>query len=127
MRKFIITLFAILYLGLSTEATVHLHFCMNKFVGWSLFSIENNHCGNCKMKKASCCKEEIKQVKIFGEQQKYDFQQSLNNALYAFELVLPYLYQKNSSTTTKHICFNDYSQPLLQNNKRQTLLCTFRI
>lgn len=54
-------------------ATVHLHYCMEKFVGWSFWHDEkDNECGKCGMteKKGGCCKDEHKQIKIEADQQK---------------------------------------------------------
>jgi hypothetical protein len=73
MKKFIVSILAVLYLGLSTGATVHMHFCMGKFVGSSLWNNEKSDlCSKCGMeKKASknkCCKDETKVVKIEQDQ-----------------------------------------------------------
>ncbi len=53
-------------------ATIHLHYCMNKFVGWSLLHSENEKCGKCGMteKKGGCCKDEHKTIQLKTEHQK---------------------------------------------------------
>ncbi len=53
-------------------ATVHLHYCMNELVGWSLWHSENEECGRCGMKedKTGCCKDEHKHFKLKADQQK---------------------------------------------------------
>ena len=54
-------------------ATIHMHYCMNEFVGWSLWHGEKEkECGTCGMKekKGGCCKDEHKQVKLKTEHQK---------------------------------------------------------
>ena len=53
-------------------ATIHLHFCMNEFVGWSLWHGKTDECSKCGMKgkKDGCCKDEHKQVKLSTEHQK---------------------------------------------------------
>lgn len=54
-------------------ATIHMHYCMNEFVGWSLWHGEkDNECGKCGMKekKSGCCKDEHKQVKLKTDHQK---------------------------------------------------------
>lgn len=56
-------------------ATIHMHYCMNEFVGSSLWhNGENEKCGKCGMKedakKKGCCKDEHKQVKLKAEHQK---------------------------------------------------------
>lgn len=54
-------------------ATIHLHYCMNEYVGWSLWDAEKDKaCGKCGMteKKEGCCKDEHRQVKLKTEHQK---------------------------------------------------------
>lgn len=54
-------------------ATIHMHYCMNELVGWSLWHGERDkECGKCGMKekKGGCCKDEHKQVKLKTEHQK---------------------------------------------------------
>lgn len=73
MKKVIVFILAILYLGLSTGATLHMHYCMGKYVGSSLTLHESSDsCSKCGMeKKASknkCCKDETKLVKIEQDQ-----------------------------------------------------------
>jgi hypothetical protein len=69
MRKLIVFILAILYLGLSTGATVHMHFCMGKMVGSNFFhNNQSDLCSKCGMQKKAakgkCCKDENKTVKI---------------------------------------------------------------
>lgn len=77
MKRFIIFVLAVLYLGLSTGATVHMHYCMGKLVGSSLWHNEKSDlCSNCGMKKSTsknkCCKDEHKAVKIIQDQKVAD-------------------------------------------------------
>lgn len=45
-------------------ATVHLHYCMDKLINWSLLNSEGNKCDKCGMEKdGGCCKDENKFVK----------------------------------------------------------------
>ncbi len=73
MKKFIITLLALFYLGSSSGATVHFHYCMGRLIEWSLASKKDEKCSSCKMKtekqsKKSCCKHQQKQVKVDAPQ-----------------------------------------------------------
>ena len=44
-------------------ATVHLHYCMDKLINWSLMK-SGDKCGKCGMEKdGGCCKDENKFVK----------------------------------------------------------------
>lgn len=69
MKKFYATILAILYLSTSMGATVYLHYCMGKLVGWNVWHSSNSKCGNCGMEKShdsmsdGCCKDEYKQIK----------------------------------------------------------------
>lgn len=73
MKKFVITIVAILYIGTSSGVTVHMHYCMGKLADWGLSSEKNNSCGNCGMEKSSekdngCCKDEQKFIKNTADQ-----------------------------------------------------------
>ena len=61
MKKLVLTILAIFYLGVSSEATVHIHYCMGKLIDWSIFPDEAGNCSNCGMEKGNskdCCKDQ---------------------------------------------------------------------
>ncbi len=61
-------------------ATIHMHYCMNELVGWSLFHSEKDkECAKCGMKEKNnfCCKDEHKYVKLDIEHQKTTITQYL--------------------------------------------------
>jgi len=73
MKKFIVAILAVLYLGTSTGAMVHMHYCMGKLADWSLGHNKSKTCGNCGMEKSEekdngCCKDEHKFVKNDNDQ-----------------------------------------------------------
>lgn len=71
MKRLIITILAVFYLGVSSGATVHLHYCMGQLVEWGLVSKNPDKCGKCGMKTGAaqdCCKDEAKQVKFESDQ-----------------------------------------------------------
>ncbi len=75
MKKLIVAILAFLYIGTSTGATIHMHYCMGKLVNWSLWHDKdhNNQCGKCGMSKSNkaadgCCKDEHKLVKLEKDQ-----------------------------------------------------------
>lgn len=73
MKKIVVILLLSIYGSATMGATIHMHYCMNKFVGWSLWHGEKDkECGKCGMKekKGGCCKDEHKQVKLKTEHQK---------------------------------------------------------
>ena len=64
MKKILVSIFAVFYLASSVGATVHLHYCMDKIIGWSLLNSTGDKCNKCGMEKdGGCCKDENKFVK----------------------------------------------------------------
>lgn len=73
MKKIVVILLLLIYGSATMGATIHMHYCMNELVGWSLWHGEKDkECGKCGMKekKGGCCKDEHKQVKLKTEHQK---------------------------------------------------------
>ncbi len=73
MKKILAAILAIIYLGTSTGATVHMHYCMGKLADWGLGHNKSKTCGECGMEKSEekdngCCKDEHKFVKNDGDQ-----------------------------------------------------------
>jgi len=71
MKKIIVTILAIAYLGTSTGAMVNMHYCMGKLANWGLGNDGSRTCGKCGMEKQNkgCCKDESKFVKSQTDQQ----------------------------------------------------------
>ena len=64
MKKILVSILAAFYLASSVGATVHLHYCMDKLINWSLLKADGDKCDKCGMKKDDgCCKDEHKFVK----------------------------------------------------------------
>ena len=64
MKRILVSILAVFYLASSVGATVHLHYCMDKFIAWSLLKNDGNKCDKCGMEKdGGCCKDENKFVK----------------------------------------------------------------
>ncbi len=71
MKKLLITITALVYLTVSSGATVNLHYCMGKLMSWDLSRESKNKCGSCGMEKAGhkgCCKDEQKMLKVDKDQ-----------------------------------------------------------
>ena len=51
MKKVVVFILAVLYLSTSMGATVHMHFCMGRLVGWDLGDRESKDCISCGMAK----------------------------------------------------------------------------
>jgi len=64
MKKILVSILAVFFLASSVGATVHLHYCMDKLINWSLLNNDGDKCSKCGMKKdGGCCKDENKFVK----------------------------------------------------------------
>lgn len=73
MNKFLVSILAIVYLTVSSGATVHLHYCMGELVSIGVLPDKNDKCGKCGKgkidgKNNGCCKDEYKQLKIEKDQ-----------------------------------------------------------
>lgn len=73
MKKFIAAILAVLYLGTSSGATIHMHYCMGKLADWGLGDKQSKTCGKCGMEKSDkkdngCCKDEQKFLKNSSDQ-----------------------------------------------------------
>lgn len=81
MKKFLVTILALIYLSTSVGATVYRHYCMDKLVAWGLGheKTDKKSCPYCGMTKSSqdkhcikesegCCKDEQKIVKLENDQ-----------------------------------------------------------
>lgn len=67
MKKVAVILLLFIYGTTTIGATVHLHYCMNQFVSWSLFYDKEEACGRCGMEekdKGGCCEDEHKHFKL---------------------------------------------------------------
>jgi len=77
----------LIYSFATVGATVRVHYCMEKFVGFELFHSNSvkDKCAKCGMKKSTtkkaCCKDETKQIKIEKE---YKLTESVNKSFVVF-------------------------------------------
>lgn len=83
MKRILLTILAVFYLGVSSGATVHFHYCMGKLVNWGLEKQSRTVCDSCGMplvtsKKKSCCKDVQQQVKV-------EKSQKANQVIYKFD------------------------------------------
>ena len=69
-----VAIIAVLYLGVSSGATVNLHYCMGKLVSWDLSGDRNDKCPDCGMKKTgrNCCNDQHKLIKVSDDQKVSD-------------------------------------------------------
>ena len=70
MKKLVITILAIFYLGVSSGATLHFHHCMGELVEWGFsdYSLDkDDKCSSCGMKQGNselCCKSQKQELKL---------------------------------------------------------------
>lgn len=69
LKRFVVTILTLIYLGTATGTSVNLHYCMGKLAELSLWQNESKTCGKCGMEEADnkdngCCKDEHKQLKV---------------------------------------------------------------
>jgi len=70
MKRLLITVLAFFYLGVSSGATVHFHYCMGELIEWGLSDKPSENgadCSNCGMKKGlsdDCCKDQKQEFKL---------------------------------------------------------------
>lgn len=85
MKKIIVALLAILYMGTSTGATLHMHYCMGKLADWGLSHNDSKTCSKCGMEQSEkadgCCKDEQKFLKNNADQKNVELLFQLNQAM----------------------------------------------
>ena len=113
-------------------ATVHLHFCMNKFISWNFTETENNTCGKCGMKesatKKGCCKDEVKQIKIDTDYQKSTVESFIKTSQVPTIKYFPSLLEFNAVVFNLDANTIQYPPPFLSSIQKRTILyCTYRI
>ena len=113
-------------------ATVHLHFCMDKFISFNFTKTENKTCGKCGMKesatKKGCCKDEVKQLKINNDQQKSTEASFIKIFQVPTIKYSPFLLEFNAVVFNLDATAINYSPPLLLSIQKRTILyCTYMI
>jgi len=130
VKKFVAILFLIIYSCTTVSATIHMHYCMNKYIGASLYHTKEKKCSNCGMDKSKsngCCKDEHKVVKLKREHQKtgssYDFS-VLNNPVVVPEFIFHNQVSGPSIITTYS---SVHAPPDINGQKLYILNCAFLI
>ena len=127
MKKFIVTILALVYLVSSAGATIHLHYCMDELVNWSLSEKPANNCENCGMEKdGGCCKDEHHFIKSNIDQKTAESYIQLSQILAitgpTFFIIPSELYfSKKAIHATSHVPPNSSDGDILIRN------CVFRI
>ena len=130
MKKAVVILLMLIYGSATMGATVHLHYCMNEFVGWSLLHNDDGKCGKCGMEeqdKEGCCKDEQKQFKLKTDHPNAGFTAFLTMvSAPAIVTEFPnFTFHPPLPTTIKYPTFD--APPDINNIKLHVLHCVFLI
>lgn len=130
MKKLVVILLMVAYSITSFGITIHLHYCMNKFVESGI----DNKSGICNdmvmmdgMEKDKCCKHEYKQLKVENHYKDTVSVISYNKFILVIIPDYPFQIPLNSIAT---IVKNDFiKQPCRRgrNNKIYIFNCVYRI
>lgn len=130
MKKMVAIFFLTIYSFTTVGATVHMHYCMNKLVGASLYHGKESKCEKCGMHKSAtkgCCKDEHKFIKL--EREHHKAQPATGLSFFSTPVVLPSFFTYNqaivSSITETYPASN--APPNAQGQKLYILNCIFRI
>ncbi len=73
MKKIIVFILAVLYLGITTGAEVNIHYCMGKIADIKFDNNNDDACGKCGSKTAMpCCGHQYKLIKLSDAHQLVD-------------------------------------------------------
>ncbi len=130
MKKTAVIILLVIYSSTTIGATVHLHYCMDKFAGWSFWHSKNSKCGKCGMDKETknngCCKDEHKIIKTEKEHQQAQTIHEYNPIFSpAIVTVFPTYIFAIASTTETHPQIN--APPPKHGVKLYILNCIYRI
>lgn len=134
MKRTLLTILAVFYLGVSSGATLHFHYCMGELVSWGFDQQNKDICGLCGMPKGksksktkSCCEDEKQQPKV-------DKSQKANTPVYEFNaalsaVILPSLFVNYKPEIPVKITREALSNAPPDGNKIPVFLknCTYRI
>lgn len=130
MKRIVIFILTLLYLGTTSGATVHFHYCMGKLVAWSFSHASQKHCFHCGMIKVDngndCCQDQHKQVKIEKDQTITEISgKSLQ--LFPLFIVTEYAHLSGNGYVVALDCPVAHAPPFFGNIAIHTRNCVFRI
>lgn len=106
MKKLIILLIAVIYMGAASGTTVHLHYCMEKLIGYDLIKSEGEKCNKCGMEAGKdCCKDEQKLLKL-------DTEHKASESNFYFVKLLPAIVQHTSEVAAERLTATVALHPL---------------
>jgi len=127
VKKAIVILLLVLYSASTIGATINMHYCMNKFAGYSFKEVKKDKCPKCGMKNTGCCKDQKKQIKLSLDQQKAQFNQI--SSYQPIALTHSFLISANPLITTsqRQGWIATHAPPLISHINVQAYFATFLI
>ena len=111
MKKILTAIAAFLYIGTSTGAMIHQHYCMGKLADWRLGYSQSKTCGGCGMDEDNsmdgCCKDEHTFIKNDKDQKAAEYYYKLPRITEGFLLpgyIEPALLPTSSVTEENPLC-----------------------
>ncbi|MFT3681520.1 MAG: hypothetical protein QM791_14715 [Ferruginibacter sp.] len=128
MKKFIVSILALLYLGVSSGVAMEIHYCMGKQAGVELYGSDDDHCGKCGMKekKGGCCSDEHKFYKLEDSHKNVSNDLQLEAPVAIITTHFPeYYFERISDPVARSL--KSHSPPLYPGLSACILNCVFRI
>lgn len=131
MKKLLVTIFALIYLGTSSGAIMHLHFCMGKLAETSFSNESSKNCSKCGMKKtqkkAGCCKDQTKFVKNNSDQKAGSSLIEFNNFESALEPIHSLTFSAPVCTINPRTAYSSHAPPGASAPAIYLRVCSFLI
>lgn len=131
MKKLLVSIFAVFYLGIASGATVHFHYCMGELLNWGFIKTETTSCSNCGMDKSdtdseNCCKDEVKQVKVEKAQKA---ESSFQFSKFASAVISGYPHEFHAMALQTRVAEHPFGHAPPRTGKQSVFVlnCNFRI
>ena len=126
MKKLLVAILAIIYLGVSSGVAMTIHYCMGKVSSVELLN-HSDKCGKCGMKSnGGCCKDEFKIVKL-NDSHKLISNDLTISAPVAIIDNSKSIFNSNIFSSKITSDFNNHSPPVAQVISLNILYSVFRI
>lgn len=127
MKKFIVAILAILYLGVSSGIAMEIHYCMGKKAGVELYGSANDKCGKCGMQeKKGCCNNEHKFYKLNDSHKNVSNDLNFETSSIAVEITYP-CYTTPLINDAAYRALQNHSPPNYTKPSACIMNCIFRI
>ena len=128
MRRLFTSILLLVYFTVNTGFVINLHYCMDKMASIELGSSQKEKCGKCGMpasKKAGCCHDVIKVVKLNIDQvQVYSV---AYNVMTPTLLLLSFFIEAPLRNACLSLSHKAHAPPLIYQHDLYLTNCVFRI